>query len=187
MNRGVVKHLLFTTVVVAQLHAGLASAQEALEIRVQPTSVNTTLGKDVTLTVHLTNSSKSQAPSMTAHLMIVDPDGGLPLDPEDWTSEISRKVGPLEPGESASLEWIIRPIMEGAHAMFVVVVPVDPRENVALRSSVIVPISIGASQADLGLAVPVAIGMPILICVVIVSQMALGRWRRQLATSMPQG
>ena len=177
-----IKPILLATVVVAQLHTGLASAQEALDIRVQPTSVNTTLGEDLTLTVYLTNSSKTPTPLMTAHLMIVDPDEGFPLDPEDWTNEITRKVSPLEAGESTNLEWIIRPIMEGAHAMFVVLVPADPRANALPRSSVIVPISVGPSQADLRLAVPVAIGMPMLIGIVIVIQIALDRRRRLLAT-----
>jgi hypothetical protein len=173
-----VKLLLFAAVLVAHLHARLALAQEELEIRVQPASVNTTLGEDFTLTVHLTNSSQTQTPSMTAHLMIVDPDEGLPLDPEDWTDEIAQKVDRLEAGESTRLEWIIHPILEGASAMFVVLVPVDPQPSVAPRSSVIVPISIGSSEADLGLLFPVAIGVPALIGFVLASQMVLERRRR---------
>lgn len=116
---------------------------------------------------------------MTAHLSIVDPRLGRPVDPEDWTDQLSRPVGSLAAGEFATLEWTLKPITEGQYALFVSVVPTAPQPADVPLTSPAVNVSVSPPATDPTGAVVVAVVVPVMIGAILASQSILNRRRRR--------
>lgn len=171
--------LVGMTVLLCGSSSTWASRSGNLEIDAKPRSFSTYLGSTVTFEVTLTNASRSSSGPMTAHLMIVDPDEGKPLDPEDWTVAIAKELSPIAAGGVSRLEWVVRPIAEGEFALFVTVVPAFPKGGEVPLSSTVVPISVGPPRASLGMAIPVAATVPVLLAAVLLGQVLAIRRKRK--------
>ena len=50
-------------------------------------------------------------------------DAGAVVDPEDWSPERTQYIDSLASGQSATLDWIINPIMEGNFMVYMVLIP----------------------------------------------------------------
>jgi len=167
--------LLLTTAMPAY-----AQGPSDLEIRVNKSSFATRLGGSITFEVVLTNASSTTVGRMTGHLMIVDPEKGKPLDPEDWTSRIAQRAGPLKGGSSQTLRWLVRPVAEGTFAMFVVLVSAAPASDSRVQTSPVVPLSVGLSNVNSGPAIPVSVGVPLALGALQLTQLArIRRTRRK--------
>lgn len=187
MMRAVVGLFVGTAVVLGGSSLTSASGVENLEIDAKPRSFSTYLGRTVTLEVSLTNASPSSSGPMTAHLMIVDPAGGKPLDPEDWTDAIAQKVSPIEAGGVSRFRWVVSPIAQGEFGLFVIVVPAFSKGGEVPLSSAVVPLSVGSPRASLGMAIPVAATVPSLLAAVLLGQvLAIKRKSARVRSSTHQ-
>ena len=68
----------------------------------------------------MTNQGDTPTPPLVLHLDITDPDRSTSVDPEDWTSTLSKDVGVVAPGHSATLHWPVQPISGGTFAAYAV-------------------------------------------------------------------
>ena len=95
------------------------------------------------------------------------------VDPEDWTATLSKPIGPVSAGESATVEWTIQPISGGTFATYAVVLSAGA-DSVA--ASNVLQITV-ADQRTLnpGGILPVAIGAPIIVGMLLVAQLRAAR------------
>lgn len=164
----------------ALLAGGPASAADRapIEVTIDQTALSTELGGSTVVAVKVANLGETLGRPMTAHLSIVDPRLGRPVDPEDWTDQLSRPIASLAGGEFATLEWTLKPITEGQYALFVSLVPTAPQRGDAPLNSPVVNVSVRPRAVDPTGAVVVAVVVPVVIGAILVSQSILNRRRR---------
>jgi hypothetical protein len=160
---------------VAMLAAPSAGAAvPALSVDVNRTSVETTLGQDFSFASTITNRGSAPTSSLVAHLNVLSLRPGLYVDPEDWSENRTRYLGPLGPRESKTIRWTVTAVNAGSLGVYVAVFPSSgegkPVTGPTVRASIA-----ERKTIDSGDIVPVAIGVPVLL-----SALAVGiRFRRR--------
>lgn len=139
------------------------AAQEptAVEIEVNPSSIDTTLGQTERVEVVVTNTSSESVGTLAVHIDITDPDGESSVDPEDWTPTLTREVGGLEPGESKSVIWSVQPISNGTFSMYAVAL-VSGSVDIAVSNAVTVRVASKRTLNPEGI-LPVAVASPLVV------------------------
>jgi uncharacterized membrane protein len=136
-----------------------AQAPAAVEIAVNPGSIDTTLGQTERVEVVVTNTSSGPVGTLAVHIDITDPAGESSVDPEDWT--LTQEVGGLEPGESRSVIWSVQPISNGTFSMYAVAL-VSGSVDVAVSNAVTVRVASRRTLNPEGI-LPVAVASPIVV------------------------
>lgn len=182
MKRIVVAALLGSTL--SLLGARPSASQPApdpiddLEVTVAPASADVVLGESLELSVTVANNSQLAGEGLVAHLDVTDPAEGGSVDPEDWTSTLSRPLDGMAPGEATTVVWDVQPISAGRFSLYAVVLRKGSTE---LAASNVVAIGV-EDQRSLnpdGI-LPVALGVPLVIGGLLVVQ--IGYRRRQWRT-----
>jgi hypothetical protein len=157
-----------------------AADQAPIHVTIDKAIISTRLGDSTAIAVRVANLGVMPSPPMTAHLSIVDPLMGRPVDPEDWTDRLSRQIGSLAAGRSVTLEWTLKPIAQGQYALFVAVVPTAPRVGDMPLTSPAINVSVGppATNSTGATMVVVAVVVPVVIGAVLAGQSILNRPRR---------
>ncbi len=138
-----------------------AQAPAAVEIAVNPGSIDTTLGQTERVEVVVTNTSSGPVGTLAVHIDITDPAGESSVDPEDWTPTLTQEVGGLEPGESRSVIWSVQPISNGTFSMYAVAL-VSGSVDVAVSNAVTVRVASRRTLNPEGI-LPVAVASPIVV------------------------
>jgi len=139
-----------------------------VRVTVDADRIDTNVGDSTTTGVRVANLGVGAHGPMTAHLVIVDPVDGRPVDPEDWTDELTRAIPPLEPGQSVELEWTIRPITAGSYALFVATVDAVAGVSTDAALSRLVPIQVEPPLiSGTGPAMAVSVGVPVILGMVL--------------------
>jgi len=127
-------------------------------IQVVPAATDVLLGEATDLSVVVTNNGSQPTAPIVVHLDITDPTSSTSVDPEDWTSTLSRTVGSIAPGATTSVAWTIQPISGGTFALYAVAIIVGAD---SLAASNVVEFTV-ADQRSLnpGGILPVALGVP---------------------------
>jgi hypothetical protein len=116
-----------------------------------------------TLTVESVVSSSGP---VVAHLNVVSLDG-VYVDLEDWTQEVTQRV---PAGSDTQLDWEFQAVNPGHFAVYVVLIPQSGR----LVAGPPIRMTVAPRQSlDTGGALPVAIGVPVLLG----AAMVIGRLR----------
>jgi hypothetical protein len=157
----------------ATIPAGTASSRNPVELWLSRTQVSTRLGESFRFSSTVRNDGGKTISGLVAHLNVVSLSKGVYVDPEDWSSQRTRYLAPLRPGQSAELPWKVTAVNGGRFAIYVVIVPsegpataggdlaVSPAlgarvtERRTLNSGGVLPLSLGV-PALLGLATLVA-------------------------------
>ena len=157
---------------IALAPAGAESAGSHLEVRVEPSELTVEVGERIELTVTVTNRSTQPSAPLAAHLDVTDPTGSGSVDPEDWTATLTRQVGVVEGGATATITWPMTPISGGRFVAYVLLSPTEGEQ--ALTASNVVGIVVDERRTLNPQGVlPVAAGAPLLIGLLLVGQ----RWR----------
>ena len=69
--------------------------------------------------------SDAAAASIRSMNDVTSPHTDGSVDPEDWTATLSRSVGRLDPGATATIPWSIQPISPGRFLVYAVVLAAD--------------------------------------------------------------
>jgi hypothetical protein len=93
---------------------------------VSKSKVSAVTGDTFTFTSEIRNSGSETTPALIANLDFVAIDGGIYVDPEDWSAERTLAVVPIAAGSMASLTWTVKTVLEGDVAAYVVVLPAPP-------------------------------------------------------------
>ncbi|SDW35943.1 hypothetical protein SAMN05421504_101372 [Amycolatopsis xylanica] len=117
------------------------------------------VGERITLTSTVTNSGQEPTPLRLAHLNIVSLTPSVYVDPEDWSSDRTQEIEPLEPGESVKLTWPIQAVSAGTFDVYTVLLPTSPGP---LTVSPAVRVDVAGRRAlDAGGALPVVLAVPL--------------------------
>ncbi|GEM_PF-6935591 len=151
-----------------------AEPLDAVSIEVTPTEVEVQLGERIDLTVTVTNNGEAAVEGLIAHIDITDLDVSGSVDPEDWVKTLSRDVGTLEAGQSATRTWNVQPISSGSFTVYAVALA--PEGSTAAASNVVtVDVAHRASLNPQGV-LPVSIGVP-----AVIGALLLTRLRRRIS------
>lgn len=119
MRRVFVAAALLTFVLTAPQ---LASAQvgENVTVTISPTTSAVVLGGDFDLQVTVTNNATVATQPLAIHLDITDPEQKASVDPEDWTSTLTKQIGVVGPGETVTVDWNLQPIAPGTFTAYAI-------------------------------------------------------------------
>lgn len=159
--------------------ASFASAQTANEITItiEPTDSSVVLGENLDLAVTVSNNGSAATVPLVVHLDITDPGLSTSVDPEDWTATLTKELGVIGAGDSATAEWTIQPISSGGFSVYAVTL--SPGADTTTVSNVL-QVSV-ADQRSLnpGGILPVAIGAPVVVGGLLLVQLRLARRTRK--------
>jgi uncharacterized repeat protein (TIGR01451 family) len=137
-------------------------------------------GDEIEFTTVVTNEGTTPTPELTVATNIINLGKSDPVDPEDWSPERTQAIEPLEPGESAELDWSVEAILDGDYMVYMTAIakPGTPDETTLPVTGPGIHLTVAAFQSTNPAGVlPVAIGMPLILIVV---ALVLRRyWRRE--------
>ena len=184
---GIVIALLLAVAQTAVSHAQTSATDPAngLEVVISTDYVEAKTGDtfDFTTTVHY--NGEGESPEMVVAMNLVNLGDGDPVDPEDWSPERTQAIEPLQPGETAVLDWTINAILEGDYLAYMTVIPApeSSQESSMPLSSPGLHLTVEQfTSLNPGGIAPVAFGMPVVLALIMALQMWLRR--RELALSM---
>jgi len=164
--------------VLAGFGAGPAGAQidGSVTVTLEPPSASAILGDNIDLTIEVTNTGSEPTAPLVVHLDVTDPAIAGSVDPEDWTSTLTKPIGVLEPGATQTVDWPIQPISPGRFAAYAVAMSVGA-DDLASSNVVTIDVEDQRSLNPDGI-LPVAIATPTLIGGLLVAQTGVARRRR---------
>jgi hypothetical protein len=115
-------HVLAGLLIVLTATASPAAGQtsETVSIAIEPAQVETSLGQSFDIQVTVSNPTEAPTVPLVAHIDITDPDRAGSVDPEDWTSTLTKDIGVIPPGESRTVTWQLQPISPGTYRIYAV-------------------------------------------------------------------
>jgi ABC-2 type transport system permease protein len=141
-------------------------------------------GDHIEFNTLVTSRGTEVSPSMIVAMNIVNLAGdGDPVDPEDWSPERAQYIERLAPGQSTSLTWTIRAILEGDYMVYMVVIPEPAGPEVTshpVSSSGIHLTVMPFARLNPGGVLPLALAMPMGLTLAV----SLLRWRRRRGIDM---
>ena len=134
-----------------------ASAQslENIEVIVDPVQSEVVLGETIDIEITVRNHSTEPTELLVVHIDITEPASSSSVDPEDWTSTLSKQVGVIEAGAGKVVRWRVQPISGGQFVLYAValtpgasdvassnVLAIDVIERRSLNPEGILPVAI---------------------------------------------
>ena len=172
--------LLFVSAELA--HALNVPGEAHISVAMSRESAAVTAAEWVEFQSVLRNDGATATPPLVAHLAIAAVDKAREVDPEDWSTQRTQHVRPLQPGESVQLGWKLRALIDGTYAAFVTVV--SAREP--FPSAVSAPVRLQVAPDDilpLQEVVPVAAVVPLCPLALLVSTVIYKRRKDREAQS----
>jgi len=143
-------------------------AASELTVTLNKSEVDAATGDVFTLASEIRNEGPDMTPPLIANLAFVAIDGSTYVDPEDWSSERTLAVAPIASGETETLTWEIKTVMEGDVAAYVVLLPAPPRLEAKgpLAASPALQMHVREHRAlNPGGVLPTVFGVPLLLLV----------------------
>ncbi len=150
-----------------------AGALDGVEVTVEPTSAQVLLGESTTITVAVTNHGGQASDDLVVHIDITDPTSGSSVDPEDWTATLSKRVGVVAPGSTATVGWDIQPVSGGSFVLYAVVLA--PGAETVSASNVLEVIVTDQRSLNPGGILPAAIGATAVVGALLIVQLRRAR------------
>ena len=137
----------------------------AVAVTVDPPSLSGVLGDRATVRSTVVNTGTAATGRLVAHLDVVSLHEDVYVDPEDWSSDRSVDVEPLDPDGRTTLEWTVRNVDAGEFDVYVVVLPAGPSTAAdPLAVSPAVRLAVASRQTlDPGGSLLVVIVVPVLV------------------------
>jgi uncharacterized membrane protein len=157
-------------------YAAAEPAANAVTVELRPAKSSVRLGESLDLRIIVTNHGTSSTSPLVVHLDITDPTRSTSVDPEDWTSTLSKRVEPLAAGHGTTVRWTVLPISSGTFAAYAVALA--PGADKLATSNVLQVVVTGKRALNPGGILLVAIGMPCLVGALLTLQVARTRRRR---------
>ena len=134
-------------------------------VTMDPSSLAGVLGDSAAVRSTVVNTGSAGTSRLVAHLDVVSHHEDVYVDPEDWSSDRSVDVGPLDPGGRTTLEWTVRNVDAGEFDVYVVVLPAGPSTAAdPLAVSPAVRLAVASRQPlDPGGSLVVVITVPLLV------------------------
>jgi hypothetical protein len=160
------------------LAAGLARAPAAtnpVSVRVEPTTVSTSIGQRFRLTSTVHNDSDRPVSGLVAHLNVLGLDPEVYVDPEDWSSERTIYLDPLPAHAATRLVWAVQAVNRGHLVIYVAVTVTHGTDAVTASNTLRLAVAPQRTVDASGI-LPLAVAMP--AAVLLLSGLAAHRHRR---------
>ena len=137
----------------------------AADVTFDRPSAAVSVGDRITLTSQVVNPAAEPTDALVAHLDVVSLDPDVTVDPEDWSSDRTQYLDPLEPGASRTVSWPVQTVVAGSFDAYVVVAPAGtPGRGPVVVTTAPVHVQVaGRRELGAGGALPVVLAMPVLL------------------------
>jgi len=130
-----------------------------VSVELDKTQAGIGLGQAVKFTSPVRNPAEQQVSGAIAHLNVLAADPGVYVDPEDWSSERTQYLDPLDGGESDPIEWEMQGVNSGRFIVYVVITSAQAAGEVVTSKTLRLDVAPERTLDASGL-VPVAAGVP---------------------------
>ena len=148
-----------------------------VSVSVDPANSTVTLGETLDISVEVVNRSGQTLNGLVVHIDITSLADAGSVDPEDWTSTLSKPIADLAPKGSATVDWRIQPISAGDFSLYAVALAADDA-TVAASNVLRVTVDDRRSLNPNGI-LPVSIGAPVVVGGLLALQVRLARSNRR--------
>jgi uncharacterized membrane protein len=156
--------------------ASADSIDGTIEVRLDPATTSIKLGDKIELRITVTNTGTAASPPLVVHLDVTNPRLSVSVDPEDWTSTLSKPIGSVDPGGRARVDWRIQPTSSGDFSAYAVALS-PGADNLA--TSNVLRIDVAHRRIlDPGGILGVVLAMPALVGALLLVQLRLSRRTR---------
>ncbi len=163
--------LVAAAVLLLALAQPLAATTDGhVTIDVTPSTSAVEVGGDFTLEIVVTNTGDTETSALAVHLDITDPTGVGSVDPEDWSSTLTRQIGTLAPGAVRTISWDVKPISGGDFRAYVVVLPEAPGTDIWTSDGIALVVNEQRSINPEGV-LPVVVAAPAVIGLGLISRL----------------
>ena len=161
--------ILNVSPVAAQSKQAVSEPNLQISIDLEYTSVKAS--DSIFFNTTVTNNGNGQSMPLIVAMNLINLDAqGEIVDPEDWSPQRTQYIELLSPGASNTLKWRVNAILEGDYMIYIVVIPQPDGQNTTsqpIASSGIHLTVTPFTKLNPGGVLPIAIGAPILILVII--------------------
>lgn len=155
--------LLAAPVLSAQLQP-IAKSNPASVTILSSNSLNGIAGDFVTVKAQIRNTGDKSLSGIITYLSMVDNDNKLPVDLEDWSAEKGVVIKAIKSGETLPLIWKIHFVKAGQYTLLIVATDSNA-ENPQVSSAVHFHVK-DKINLNPGKVLPVAIGMPLVLLII---------------------
>jgi len=163
--------MLLSSVSPARAFQTETGTEQPLQISINMDTKTVKASEKILFDTVVTNNGTETSPTIFVAMNIINLEkGGEPIDPEDWSPQRTQSIDPLAPGESATLSWRVNAILEGNVMIYMVAIPQPGSESVTshpVASPGIHLIVTPFTRLNPSGVLPIAIGSPILLLVII--------------------
>ena len=152
-----------------------AQSLEDIEVIVDPVQSEVLLGETIDIEIIVRNHSTEPTEPLVVHIDITKPASSSSVDPEDWTSTLSKRVGVIDPGAGKIVRWTVQPISGGEFVLYAVALT-PGAVDVASSNVLAINVTERRSLNPEGI-LPVSIGGPVLVGGLWLAQTRLARRR----------
>lgn len=115
---------LMASLLISPVYAFQGNQSEKYSISINNNAHQVKVGDRIEVGTAITNNSAQSSPPLVIAMNVINlDDAGAVVDPEDWSPERTQYIDSLASGQSATLDWIINPIMEGNFMVYMVLIP----------------------------------------------------------------
>jgi hypothetical protein len=139
-------------------NAALASGDHGPTIDLDQQSIDATVGQAISVESSVANPDPAPTQRMIAHLNVASLDGRY-VDLEDWSSDVTRPVEPLQAGRRVSVDWEFQAVNNGSFAVYVTLVPATGHGKVVASAPLHITV-VTTRTLNVGGVLPVVLGMP---------------------------
>ena len=124
--------------------AAPAPSPSSVSVSLSRTSTSVKIGNSFGFTSTIANRGTSPLSGLVAHLNVLSFTHGVYVDPEDWSSNRTRYLDPLAPGQSTTVNWSVKAVNGGDFGIYVAAlgtpavatIPTEPTVSPALVAHV---------------------------------------------------
>lgn len=162
--------IIATAATILIMLAGAASAlakdEGSLTVTMERAQVDTRLGEKFTVRSTVTNGGTRAASGVIAHLNVASLRPGTYVDPEDWSSDRTRYLPTIAPGDSLTISWELQAVSDGSFGVYVALLD-ETMPGVVAGPAVQVQVASRRTLNPKGM-IPVAVGVPVLLAALMV-------------------
>ena len=155
----------------AKAQSGDVASETDLQITINMEYVTVKASDSIFFDTTVINNSTTESVPLIVAMNIINLDAqGEIVDPEDWSPQRTQYIELISPGDSITLNWRVNCILDGDYMVYMVVVPEPQGQNATsqpIASSGIHLTVTPFTKLNPGGVLPIAIGAPILILVII--------------------